>query len=109
MKTFHVLKENYPTKFTYTRPDDYHDGFLEKHSWLFEVCDWCGSTIQSFTDESDMLRWWEELPEDEDTQILAYPLVDDIKVHQGGYWATHDNWEADQGPIREQYAFPATW
>ena len=82
MKTFHVVKENYPIVFRYTKPDEYFGGELEKHTWYFSVCDWMGNEIEGFDDENAMLEYYDTLDDEdvEDIQIFVYPLVDDDEV-----------------------------
>ena len=107
MKTFHVVKENYPVIFKYTKPDEYFDGFLEKHTWYFSVCDWMGNEIEGFDDENAMLEYWEQLTDEEleDIQIFAYPLVDDDEVDQGGYYNWYGQW-IPHSTKKENYVFP---
>lgn len=107
MKRFHVVKENYPVIFQYTKPDEYFDGFLEKHTWYFSVCDWMGNEIEGFDDENAMLEYYDTLDDEEleDVQIFAYPLVDDDEVDQGGYYNWYGQW-IPHNTKKERYVFP---
>lgn len=107
MKTFHVVKENYPTVFQYTKPDEYSDGELEKHSWYFSVCDWMGNEVKGFWNEEEMLEYYDTLDDEtaEDTQIFVYPTVDDDEVDQGGYYNWYGQW-IPHSTKKENYVFP---
>ena len=109
MKTFHVVKENYPVIFKYTKPDEYFDGFLEKHAWYFSVCDWMGNEIAGFDDENAMLEYWEQLTDEEleDIQIFAYPLVDDEEVEKRELVNIGcANPVVERTIVKEKYIFP---
>lgn len=88
MKKFHVRKENYSVSFKWTKPDEYIDGFLEKKSWYFSVCDWFGNELEGFYDENEMLEYIEDMndEETEDIQVFAYPQEDGEKVEKSMNW-----------------------
>ncbi len=110
MKRFHVRKENYPIRFKWTKPDEYFDGFLEKKSWYFSVCDWFGNEIEGFYEENELLKYWERLTDEEleDIQIFAYPLVEGDEIRTGGYFKNYE-WVEVSAPQKENYVFPLTW
>ena len=109
MKTFHIVKENYPIVFRYTKPDEYFDGFLEKHTWYFSVCDWMGNEIEGFDDENEMLEYWEQLTDEEleDIQIFAYPQEDGESVEKRELVNIGcANPVVERTIVKEKYTFP---
>ena len=109
MKKYHIVKENYPIVFRYTKPDEYFDGELIRKSWYFSVCDWFGNEIEGFDDENEMLEYWEQLTDEEleDIQIFAYPLVDDEEVEKRELVGVAGGMPISQTTIvKEKYIFP---
>lgn len=105
MKILHYRRENYPIKFEYRKPDEYFDGELLRKSWLFEVCDWCGTTIEGFYDENEMLEYIDNLDDEEleEIQIFAYPLLDDEHYYDGPYGRNIGGYGTK---VKEKYVFP---
>lgn len=109
MKKFHVRKENYPVSFKWTKPDEYFDGFLEKKSWYFSVCDWFGNVLGGFYDENELLEYWERLSDEEldDIQIFAYPLIEGEQVEKRELVNIGcSNPAVERTIVKEKYIFP---
>lgn len=109
MKTFHIVKENYPIVFRYTKPDDYFDGELIRKSWYFSVCDWFGNELEGFYDENEMIESLENLSDEEveDIQIFAYPQEDGESLEKHELVGIAGGMPVSQTTIvKEKYVFP---
>ena len=109
MKTFHIVKENYPIVFRYTKPDDYFDGELIRKSWYFSVCDWFGNELEGFYDENELLEYWEQLTDEEldDIQMFAYPQEDGESVEKRELVNIGcANPVVERTIVKEKYIFP---
>lgn len=105
MKSYHVQKQVYKTVFTYTKPNVtegvitmdggnkiYFDGYLERKSYYFSICDWNGYELGGFYSESEMLDAYETRFADDDVQIFVYPLVDGEEIHPYGKPVQKENY-----------------
>lgn len=78
MKQFNVRKENYPTTFTWIKPDEYDAGELIKHSWYFSICDDMGNELYGTDEESELIQIIEKMQDQgDDIQVFAYPTNND--------------------------------
>lgn len=70
----------YVKHFVYEKPNGYNNGHLYSVTWYFSLCDWNGNELDGFNSWVDEYDALDSGYYCEDTQTLAYPIVDDEEL-----------------------------